>query len=185
MRNALMNLLPPDRARAARRNYFLRLAAVGALALAVVIALHAVMLIPSYAYLAEDIRGKAARADDLAAALTPEEKAASSALATLSADAAHLSQLSSMPTMSGAVRLVLSVPHGGIALTGFAFAPQNASARTMQFTGTASTRDSLRAYVVALQGEPWISDASLPISAYAQDTNLPFTISLTGSFLSP
>ena len=87
MRNALMNLLPPDRARAARRNYFLRLAAVAALAFAVVIALHAVMLIPSYAYLAEDIRGKAARADGLAAALTPQEKAASSALATLSAAA--------------------------------------------------------------------------------------------------
>jgi hypothetical protein len=179
-----MNLLPPDRARAARRNYFLRLAAVSALALAAVIALHAVMLIPSYAYLAEDIRGKAARADDLAAALTPQEKAASGALATLSADATHLAQLGTTPTMSGAVRLVLSVPRDGISLTGFAFAPQDANARTMQLTGVASTRESLHAYVVALQGEPWISDASLPISAYAQDTNIPFTISLTGTFLS-
>lgn len=183
----LTNLLPDERKRMMRRNYFLRLGTVAALLLAFVIVLHGAMLIPSYAYLSQDIQSKETRVASLSSSnLTPDEKAASAELSALSGNAAYLSRLADVPTISAAVKLVLGVPRRGIVLSGLALSPQEGTTTLgMAVTGTAATRESLHDYVLALQGEPWIGAATLPISAYAQDTAVPFTITLTGSSISP
>ncbi len=52
--------------------------------------------------------------------------------------------------------------HGGIAVS-----------------GTAATRDALRQYQLALQNAAGVQSADVPVSAYAQDANIPFTVTVT------
>jgi Tfp pilus assembly protein PilN len=181
----LIDLLPQDRAQSVRRNYFLRLASLGALALAALAVLHGVLLIPAYAYVSQDIRAKETRLSALSSSdLTPSETAASAQLGSLTTDATYLGRLSALPTMSGATSLVLSVPHPGIALNSFSLTPSSdGSSLVMTVAGVASTREALHDYVDALEAEPWVKTADLPISAYAADTNVSFTITLAGSFI--
>ncbi len=51
----------------------------------------------------------------------------------------------------------------------------------MTVSGMAATRDALRQYATALGGLPYVSKADLPISAYAKDSDITFTITLTGT----
>ena len=184
---SFINLLPHDRMQSVHHNYFFRLAAVAALMLGALVVMHGVLLIPAYAYVAQDIAAKESHIAALSAAnLAPAENTASARLAALTSDAVYLSGLGKIPTMSGATALVLGVPRSGITLTSFTLAPASGkSSLTMTVSGTARTREALHNYVIALEAEPWVTTADLPISAYAADTNVTFAITLSGSFLSP
>jgi Tfp pilus assembly protein PilN len=177
----LTNLLPEARKRRFRRQYFLRLGTVTLVLLAFVVFLHGVLL---YA------RGEAARAEaDLAtikaSADTAGEAEVTARQTRLQAAAANLSRLGTVPTASAALRAVLAVSRPGIALTGFTFtAPAAANAPAhMQVTGVAISRDTLRQYSAALGALPFVANADLPISAYAKETDIDFTIALTGTLL--
>jgi hypothetical protein len=186
MPEGTINLLPRDRAHGVRRTYFFRLAALAAFMLGALVVMNGLMLVPAYAFVSADIKAKEQHLASLSSAtLTPGQSSASTRLTTLVTDAKYLAQLSSSPTMSGATALVLSVPHAGIKLNSFSLAPLPSGALSMRVSGVADTRESLHSYVVALEGEPWVKSADLPISAYAADTNVSFTVTLTGTFVSP
>ena len=51
----------------------------------------------------------------------------------------------------------------------------------MVLTGIASTRETLRTYVTTLSRLPYVSNAEVPISVYAKESLIPFTLTLTGS----
>jgi hypothetical protein len=50
---------------------------------------------------------------------------------------------------------------------------------TLSVSGIAVTRGALRAYQLALQSAPFAVAANLPVSAYAKDTDIAFTITVT------
>jgi len=180
----LTNLLPPERLRALRGLYFLRLATVAAVLLSGVALVHGVLLFPSYLYLHQQTREREASLAALSARLAgSEEQEVSARVAALTQDATHLARLASTPTASAAISAVLEIPRSGIRLTGFTFAPVKDQAVAMTVSGVASSRESLRAYESALAAEPYVSSANLPISAYAKEAEIPFTISLTGTFM--
>jgi len=181
----LTNLLPRRAVRALRREYFVRLVTV-ALALGVVaVFIHGVLLVPSYLYARTEVAREQGDLDRInASSSSAEEKEIAAQVSSVKADIAYLNRLGTAATASGAVKAVLAVPHPGITLSGFTFtAPtsQKGSQASMTVSGTASTRDALRQYASALGQLPYVSNADLPISAYAKDSAIPFTITLTGT----
>lgn len=179
----LTNLLPEERIRTLRQIYFFRLAVVAVLLLSGVTVVHGVLLLPSYMYLRNQVGERAASLAALTSTLAgSEEKEISTRVAALAQDSAHLARLSSVPKASAAIRAIAALPRSGIRLTGFSFAPKEGAESTMLVSGVATTREALRTFEQSLAGEPFISSADLPISAYAKESDISFTISLTGSF---
>jgi hypothetical protein len=186
MSSELTNLLPSEKTKAFRREYFVRLLTTVVIVLMVLLIAQMVFLLPSYLYEREIVSARSAELQALSAnSATAQEQQARTQLAALKTGATLLLMLGKVPTASTALRAVLAVPRPGITLSGFAYGQTGAttasSTRTLQLSGTASTRETLRAYDSALGALPFVSNADLPISDYAKDSQIPFTITLTGS----
>ena len=180
MNDERTNLLPPERQHALRRNYFLRLGVTIVVFLIVFIAAAAVLLIPTYVFLTESARAKDARLASLESTPSHGDDALSTQLTILSNETATLNALASTRQVSAVIRDMLAVPRPGIILSGFTYAPlASKNSRTLGISGTASTRESLRNYQLALQGVSWALSADLPVSAYAKDTDISFTVLVT------
>jgi Tfp pilus assembly protein PilN len=179
----LTNLLPRHLIKAFRRKYFLRVASLACALLAGLVLIHGLLLVPSYIFAQSEVTRQTAQLTVLNASLhTTEEMQVRARLTKLSTNVAYLNQLATTTAASAALRAVLSVPRTGITLSGFTFTPASGkNAGTMGVSGTAATRDTLRAYALALGQLTFVTNADLPISAYAQDNNIPFTITLTGT----
>jgi hypothetical protein len=179
----LTNLLPPERQARLRREYFFRLGALAVGALALLTMLHGAMLVPSYAYLREQLSVRESYAAQLAAALeASEERSVDARISALKDDASYLLALADAPSTSAALRAVLMVPRPGVSLSGFSYTPPAGTAGTMTVRGVAASREALRSYHAALSALPGVETAELPIAAYAEETDIGFIVTLTGSF---
>lgn len=181
----LTNLLPEYRKRALARDYLVRIGVVALWLAAVLVVVHGVLLVPSYLYASQQARTHEAQLASLAVASDgTTEDALTARITALDTKAKELASLAERPTASGAIRAVLAVPRTGVRVNGFTFAPAAAAdGNRMTLNGTASTRDALRSYLESLDALPFVAKAELPISAYADVTDISFTITLTGSFL--
>jgi hypothetical protein len=184
MPNRLTNLLPSGHVRSVRRQYFMRLATVGMLMLALLIAMQAILLVPTYLYARTQVAQNTATLAASGEGGSVEEQefqTRSQELARISGDLAGLTQL---PSASNAIRSVLAVPHPGVALSGFTFsAPKGEAPARLDVSGIAASRDTLRQYAAALSALPFVTNADLPISAYAKERDISFTITLSGSLM--
>lgn len=181
MRDDRTNLLPPERRVALRRDYLVRLGIVAALLAAVLVFAASALLIPTYVFLSKSEAAEQSRLASLEAAVPQkDESAVEGALAALSTNVKILDALAPVRSPSTLVRSLLAIPHAGVALSGFTYASASGKQpETFTVSGQAQTRDALRTYQLALQNAPFISSASLPVSAYAKDTDIPFDIILT------
>lgn len=181
MHNELTNLLPPERRRTFRREYFLRLGVVAALLASALIIVAALLLLPAYVFLEKSFQTKEAHLASIESTLSSvSEKTLSDRLAALSADAAILTAIANAPSVSAIIRAVLATARPGVTLTYFSYTPAvSGSHGTLSISGTATTRDALRSYQLALQNAPFALAANLPVSAYARDTDITFTITVT------
>jgi hypothetical protein len=177
----MIDLLPAPRHHRLVRDYYLRLGAVGMLLLSVLALSAAVLLIPTYLYLAGSASAKSTRLASLASSLSSAtDIALSSRLAALSTEATTLTALVRTRSVSDTVRSVFAVPRPGVMLTSLTYAPASEkNPALITISGSALTRDALRGYQLALQGAPGIASAELPVSAYASDADIAFTITLT------
>ena len=182
MTHNLTDLLPPERAHAIRALYFLRLATAGVLLLAAVALVHGVLLLPSYLLANGLERERAAALTSLSNGTVSEETEASARALRLQSDATYLARLGTVPKSSAAIRAVIALPSDGIDLVGFAFMP-TADGASMSLSGKATTREALRRYEATLEGAPFVDTVDLPISAYAKENDIDFTMTLTGPFL--
>jgi Tfp pilus assembly protein PilN len=180
MFSELTNLLPGSRVRAFRRGYFLRVATLALLLIAGVIIVHGLLLLPTYLFAHTEVSRESEHLAGLNATLqTSEEKQVQTRLGMLASGVTYLDRLATTTTASAAITAILQVPHAGISLNGLT--PPGATAGIMSLSGVASSRDTLQQFSNALSRLPFITNADLPISAYAKDTNIPFTITLTGT----
>jgi len=176
MHNELTNLLPQERFRALRRDYFLRLSIVVALFLIALTLISSLLLLPTYIFLAASARTKETRLANIESAFSSTDEAALSArLTALSNSATVLVSLANTPSVSAITRSALAVPHPGVALSGLAYK----SPKTLSISGSSATRDALRGYQLAIQSAPFAKTANLPVSAYAKDIDIAFTITVT------
>ena len=185
MASELTNLLSFDRIRAFRRTYFLRLATLAVFVTAVLIVVHGILLVPSYFYAKEQAAIHQAHLAEIEAASEREGgESIAARFAALNEKAVRALELLDIPSASASLRSVLALPRPGITVTRFTFAAPNASGKEGQMTvsGIAATRDALREYHVALQSLSFVEHADLPLGAYASEREIPFTITLSGSF---
>jgi hypothetical protein len=181
----LINLLPKERIRAFRREYFVRLGALTLALLALIVIIHGVLLFPSYLALSGARAAKEGELSRATAELANSSGADVNArLASLKSNADYLSGLSDVPTGSAAVRAMLSAPRTGIRITALSFTPPSGKGEKdgkMTVSGVAATREALRAYNLALSSLPFVTSADLPINAYAEEADINFEVTLTGT----
>lgn len=179
----LSNLLPSSKRRALRREYFVRLVTVAFGLATLLVVVLGVLLVPTYIYAQAQAAREQAQLNQIASsASSAQERSVNSQINSVKADIAYLGRLSAQPTASDAIRAILAVPHPGVTISGFTYtAPTATSQAQMGITGKASTRATLRSYVASLGQLSYVSNADLPISAYAKDSAIPFTVTLTGS----
>lgn len=181
MRNNLTNLLPLERQESLAREYRFRFGVVAALLFTALVLAAAVMLMPTYIFLSDTVHAKETRLASIKTTLSSADEIALSArLLALSSDAASLISLSKRASASSVIRSVLTVSRPGVTLSGISYTPPaGKNPSTLALTGAAATRDSLRRYQLALQDAPSVLSADLPVSAYAKDVNIIFTITIT------
>ncbi|MCR4333468.1 MAG: hypothetical protein NUV60_00380 [Patescibacteria group bacterium] len=181
MENELTNLLPPERQRAHAREYILRLGVVATVLVTVLIMIAGLLLVPTFLFLTQSTGTKQSHLTDIESLLSSaDEKILATHLAALSNSAAVLTRLGELPSASTVVRSALSVSHPGVALAGFTYTPtEGKTPGTLSISGTAATRESLRNYQLALQGSSFAAAVDLPVSAYARDAEISFTITVT------
>ena len=181
MHNELTNLLPPERQRLLSRDYLLRVGTVVAILAAILALFSSALLIPTYAYLGVSANAKKTELARITSILSSADEAElSSRLSALSENAAALINLSDAPSVSGTIREILFISRPGIALSGISFASSVSDSRgTAVVSGFAATRDALRSYQLALQDAPFARSATLPVSAYAKDSDIAFAITVT------
>lgn len=181
MRSELTNLLPLERRRALRRSYFLRLGVVTLLFTSVLTLAAASLLLPTYVFLVNSYHAKEARLANIESTLSSsDETALSVQLAALSNDAATLTALENAPSASAIIRAALATPRPGVILSDISYTPAaGTTLGTLALSGTAASRDTLRSYQLALQSASFARSADLPVSDYAKDTDIAFTITVT------
>lgn len=179
----LTNLLPEDRRRALAREYLLRLVALVGAAASVLVLIHAALLAPSYIYLSEEVTTRTEHLSDISAlAGSSQEGALGERSAKVEADAQALSILVSLPAASPVIEDILALPRFGVSITGLSVTPSlEGGEAKMSVSGIASTRETLRRYYQALSALPFVASAHLPLSVYASEAEIPFTIALTGT----
>jgi hypothetical protein len=68
----------------------------------------------------------------------------------------------------------------GVTISSLVYSPMTVRRPAqLVLTGTALTRNALRSYQLALQGTPIARAVDLPVSAYAKDADITFTITIT------
>lgn len=180
----LIRLLPDERRRAFQNDYFFRLGTITALVLAVLVVIHGILLAPAYFNLQQSKSLEQSRLDAIAQRLASSgDQEIVGRLSMLGSETEHLAKIGGTPSAAASVRSILTLPRSGISLTGFSFTPPAGKAvGQMRVTGTAVSRDSLRRYQSTLATLPGVSGADLPISSYAKESDIPFTITLSGTF---
>ncbi len=180
MPNDLTNLLPIERQEAVTRNYKLRLTTVAIVLSVLLVATTAVLLLPLYVYLTKTASAKEARLAAIESSLAEANDASLSArLNTLTSDTSTLRALGAASSTAYTIRDVLTLPHPGISITTISYSPTNITQAKMILSGTASTRDALHDYELTLTQSNLFTVVSLPVSAFAQDTKINFTLTLT------
>jgi hypothetical protein len=181
MYNELTNLLPPERKRALSWDYRLRVSVVAVMLMTALTLAAAVLLLPTYVLLSGNANAKKEHLAGITSTFTSAEEAVLSArLVSLASNAAALATLLKSPSISATIRDVLVVGRPGITLSGFSYIPPSGkSSGTLTVSGTSKTRDALRNYQLALQVAPFVQSASLPVSAYAKDTDIAFVVTVT------
>jgi len=181
MNDNLTNLLPPDRQQALSREYRTRLGIVAVMLLITLAVAAGLLLLPTYVLLAQSAEAKQTNLANVESVLSSaDEKALAAHLVSLSSDAAALIALGKAPSVSATMRAALAIPRPGITLSAFSYTPATSKTRgTFAISGTATTRDALRSYQLAIQGAPFSAAADLPVSAYAKDADIAFTVTVT------
>ena len=177
----LTNLLPIARRHALVREYYFRLGVVALATISVLVVMAGVLLVPSYLFIQANVAAKQAQLASIESTLSASNETALSArLIALSSDTATLAGLASAPSASASIRALLAVAHPNITLATISYtASTQKTSGTVVVSGTSSTRDALRNYQIALQNTPGVARADLPVSAYAQDADITFTVTVT------
>lgn len=181
MRNETTNLLPEERQRTLSHDYFARFVTVAASMLITLTLIAAVLLLPSYVFLAKSEYTKKNHLASIESVLSSaDEKSLSAQLSALSAGTATLIALERAPSASTIIREMVVTPRPGIALSGLSYtSAAGKKSSTLVISGTAATRNALRNYQLALQSAPHALSADLPVSAYAKDSDITFAITIT------
>jgi hypothetical protein len=177
----LTNLLPPERKRALSRGFLLRVGVVAIVLVITLVASAGVLLVPTYMLLVASEKEKEVRLAGVEAKLAAsEESDLPERLKLLSTNVTKLVELSKAPSTSAKIRSILELSRPGITLSNLSYtSTEGEMPATLVVGGSSLTREALRNYQVTLQNVPSVESATLPVSAYANDADIRFSITIT------
>jgi Tfp pilus assembly protein PilN len=180
MHNELTNLLPAGKIKEFHVRYFMRLGIVSVCMLAVLVGIHGVLLLPSHFFLTQQIMEEQQKLEVVSTeSSSSEEKDFEERLSLLSKNAIQIKDLASSDSASDIFTRTLDIEHKNISILGFTYtAATGKTPGVVAIAGLAKTRDSLRQYQLALQSADFVAAADLPVSSYAKDFDISFTITL-------
>ena len=172
------HLLPEERIARAKRAYVYRLGSV-ALSLATCVLLSGIIfLMPSLLSLVENIsqeRGKAS----LLLADAPPEVSDTLVSARTEKEVSSVKTLAELPSVTHDLDAFTRLPHEGVSLQSITYRRDAGKPGALIVSGTAADRDALRAYQMTLKGQSFIASALIPLSVYAQEANIPFSVTIS------
>jgi hypothetical protein len=181
----MFNLLPYQDKYAIRSEYKKRLLVVALLFTFFVEIIGTVLLIPSLVISSARERELLDTRTALKS-VTSEDEEGGTFATTLKETTDKLSFLSpakNLATPATAIALSASVRPAGVHLKRFTYTVgKNYEGGTIRVEGSADTRDVLLLYKQALEREKLFTEVDLPISNFAKEKNIEFSVELTASF---
>ena len=183
MNEELTNLLPSDRKKQLQKEYTKRLVTISVWAVSFLLITFTILQLPLLVFEIQDKQSNERELALLSAQLSNSGNTEASArLKVLNENLSYLSRLSTTTTGSEIVTSVTNAPHAGIHITGVSYStPTKGVGGRVVLIGVATTRQTLQAYTDTLENLLRIS-VDLPISAYAKESDIPFSITLSGFF---
>jgi len=179
----MINLLPEREKSELRRHYFFRLGMVALTLLSFAVAVGAVALLPSFFILRSEERNLTVAATALEESISRGEKGNVSALLIdTNAKLRTLAASSTPLQLEEVFATITRVKPVGIQLLGFAVDRPQKGIRHIELQGIAGNRESLAAFVKALEGEKQFKELSFPVSDLVGNQNLEFSLTLSGAF---
>lgn len=148
--------------------------------MSVLVVIAALLLVPTYVFLSNDVQSKQAYLANSESKGSVDRAGSAERLAILAKSVERIAATKDVSLLSPTVRETLAIARPGIAITNVTIVRgMGAKPSTITISGDAKTRDALRQYQLSLQGASFARSVSLPVSAYAKDVNIPFTITVT------
>ncbi len=178
MSKRTINLLPLSRQQALEQEYWVRFGTIALVGATWLVVVTGVLLLPSYVLLGTSMSIAQADLINIEHTLSSaDETELLGRLKTFTEEATYLRALKGAPSATHAVAVILSAPHTGVSLTSFVYVPGTGKVpRRVVVSGVASSRATLQRYQTALQSTNGVSSAELPVSSYAKESQIPFTI---------
>ncbi|MFA7302850.1 MAG: hypothetical protein WC030_03840 [Candidatus Paceibacterota bacterium] len=180
MTDEAINLLPSSRRRWATREYAIRLSVLFLGLVTAMTVVAGVLLIPTYAHLDQSIRMEEGRVTSVGSETGVSHAEVIERRKVLMGKVAILAPRAAAVSVSEMVRKILAVTRTGVSLTSLSYATGAASKpSTVLVSGMATSRDALHAYQIALREAPFVETAEVPVSSFAKDADIAFTITVT------
>lgn len=181
----MINLIPPDAKARIRIEYRVRAAALWLFGLAAVAIIFGVALLPAQVLITTQSKGysNTEEADTVGAS---EKVSAAQLLSSANEEARLVLENASLPTFLPISDLVSAAASAhGVSVTGYEFARSAAAIAPVRVAGVAPTRTALAAFRDALLSDPRVSQIELPISNFAKNRDIEFSLSLTLASTTP
>lgn len=178
----MVNLLPQEDKNHVRRQYLLRVAVIGLVLLSIATAIGIILLSPSY--LLSEVREKSALQQTklLEQSIAFQRKSGAQAEVSATKDRIRILRAGKVEVyVEEILNAALASRPDGVALTSF-FYDSKKDPATLTVRGIAVSRESIIELVENLEAQALFTTAKLPVSDLAKDTDIPFTITVIGSF---
>ena len=174
----MLTFLPAQQKKLVRFEYFARFATALFFALAILGFFAALFLIPYISFIKSQANTSASRLAFLEnSSQTKDSQTFRAALNTLRGEANRLLPAKSVMPYELIAKLN-SLVTPGIALSSVTYGLNSDGSAALSVSGLAATRESLQAFVASLQAAPGFSGVNVPVSAFAQDKNISFGLSM-------
>lgn len=175
-----IDLLPQKSARARIREYYIRLTVVVLISVTILACVASVSITPTYLLISENLTARGVTLSGLKLKSTAtDEREITARIASLLSYTNAVLALKNVSPASTLVASVLAIPRTGILISSMSYVSgSGGKATSLLLSGSATTRNTLRDYQIALGQSPRILSVDLPVSVYAKDTNIPFNMTL-------
>ncbi len=174
----MINLIPPKGHTALKHEYVLRVASVYAFLLAGVLVAATALMIPTYVVTSTQLTGAKDEGDRMAETKQKFDTAFGE-IREANTVMAQLRKESATTDISDIITEVVRVAPRGVTFTTFQATREGTKLPEIQVQGMADSRIVLASFKNALEASDRFSEAIVPISDLARDSELPFVVTVT------
>lgn len=175
----MLSFLTQEYKKKIKTEYFLRFLTVFFIASTILGVIAAIILIPYGTFVAAQGVISQSRLDSLSnSTQVKDSKVFRIELNTLRDDANRLLSSDAAVLPYELITTLSGIASGGIEISSVGYSENQDGSVALSVSGIASTRSTLQAFVISLQNTPGFNGVTIPVSAFAQDKNIDFNLSM-------